>query len=108
MVTRHTIRRASVSGNSRNGKSKKTITGKRGTVEVEVRRDRRSDFEPQLVKKGQLRFDGFDDLKISMYARGMSCCQRQAHLEEIYAVEVSPDLISIVTDAVASCICSSG
>jgi putative transposase len=82
------------------GKSKKTITGKRGTVEVEVPRDRKSEFEPLIVKKGQRRFDGFDDKIISMYARGMSCRQIQAHLEEIYAVEVSPDLISTVTDGV--------
>ncbi len=88
------------SGNSRNGKSKKTITGKRGRVEIEVPRDRASEFEPQLVKKGQRRFDGFDDKIISMYARGMSCRQIQAHLQEIYAVEVSPDLISTVTDGV--------
>ncbi len=88
------------SGNSRNGKSKKTITGKRGQVEIEVPRDRNAEFSPQLVKKGQRRFDGFDDKIISMYARGMSCRQIQAHLEEIYSVEVSPDLISTVTDAV--------
>lgn len=88
------------SGNSRNGKSKKTITGKRGSVEVEVPRDRNAEFEPLLVKKGQRRFDGFDDKVISMYARGMSCRQIQAHLQEIYAVEVSPDLISTVTDGV--------
>jgi putative transposase len=88
------------SGNSRNGKSKKTITGKRGSVEIDVPRDRQAGFEPQLVRKGQRRFDGFDDKIISMYARGMSCRQIQAHLEEIYAVEVSPDLISTVTDGV--------
>ncbi len=88
------------SGNSRNGKSKKTITGKRGRVEIEVPRDRKAEFEPQLVKKGQRRFDGFDDKIISMYARGMSCRQIQAHLQEIYGVEVSPDLISTVTDSV--------
>jgi len=88
------------SGNSRNGKSKKTITGKRGQVEIEVPRDRKSEFEPQLVKKGQRRFDGFDDKIISMYARGMSCRQIQAHLQEIYGVEVSPDLISTVTAGV--------
>ncbi len=88
------------SGNSRNGKSKKTITGKRGPVEIEVPRDRKAEFEPQLVKKGQRRFDVFDDKIISMYARGMSCRQIQAHLQEIYAVEVSPDLISTVTDGV--------
>ena len=88
------------SGNSRNGRSKKTITGKRGAVEIEVPRDRQAEFEPQLVKKGQRRFDGFDDKIISMYARGMSCRQIQAHLQEIYGVEVSPDLISTVTDGV--------
>jgi putative transposase len=88
------------SGNSRNGKSKKTITGKRGSVEIDVPRDRQAEFEPLLVKKGQRRFDGFDDKIISMYARGMSCRQIQAHLQEIYAVEVSPDLISTVTDGV--------
>lgn len=88
------------SGNSRNGKSKKTITGKRGQVEIEVPRDRQAAFEPQLIRKGQRRFDGFDDKIISMYARGMSCRQIQAHLQEIYGTEVSPDLISSVTDGV--------
>jgi len=88
------------SGNSRNGKSKKTITGKRGQVEIDVPRDRQAGFEPQLVRKGQRRFDGFDDKIISMYARGMSCRQIQAHLQEIYGTEVSPDLISTVTDGV--------
>ncbi len=87
-------------GNSRNGKSKKTIKGKRGQVEIEVPRDRESSFEPQLIKKGQTRFDGFDDKIISMYARGMTCREIKAHLQEIYGVEVSPDLISTVTDAV--------
>jgi putative transposase len=87
-------------GNSRNGKSKKTIRGKRGQVEIEVPRDRNAEFEPQLIKKGQTRFDGFDDKIISMYARGMTCREIQAHLEEIYGVEVSPDLISTVTDGV--------
>jgi putative transposase len=88
------------SGNSRNGKSKKTIKGKRGQVEIDVPRDRASEFEPQLIKKGQTRFDGFDDKIISMYARGMTCREIQAHLQEIYEVEVSPDLISTVTDGV--------
>ncbi len=88
------------SGNSRNGNSKKTIKGKRGQVDIEVPRDRASEFEPQLIKKGQTRFDGFDDKIISMYARGMTCREIKAHLEEIYGVEVSPDLISTVTDSV--------
>ncbi len=87
-------------GNSRNGKSQKTIKGKRGQLQIDVPRDRASEFEPQLIKKGQTRFDGFDDKIISMYARGMTCREIKAHLEEIYGVEVSPDMISTVTDAV--------
>ena len=87
-------------GNSRNGKSSKTIKGKRGQMQIDVPRDRASEFEPQLIKKGQTRFDGFDDKIISMYARGMTCREIKAHLQEIYGVEVSPDLISTVTDAV--------
>jgi putative transposase len=88
------------SGNSRNGKSSKRIKSKRGQLEIEVPRDRNSSFEPQLIRKGQTRFDGFDNKIISMYARGMTCREIQAHLKEIYGVEVSPDLISTVTDAV--------
>jgi putative transposase len=87
-------------GNSRNGKSPKTIKGKRGQLQTDVPRDRNSEFEPQLIKKGQTRVDGFDDKIISMYARGMTCREIKAHLEEIYGVEVSPDLISTVTDSV--------
>jgi putative transposase len=88
------------SGNSRNGTSAKTIRGKRGQVRIDVPRDRTSEFEPQLVKKGQTRFDGFDEKIISLYARGMTQREIQGHLEEIYGVEVSPSLISTVTDAV--------
>ncbi len=88
------------SGNSRNGKSSKTIKGKRGQLQIDVPRDRTSSFEPQLIKRGQTRFDGFDDKIISMYARGMTCREIQAHLQEIYGVEVSPDLVSTVTDGV--------
>lgn len=87
-------------GNSRNGKSQKTIRSKRGQLQIDVPRDRNSEFEPQLIKRGQTRFDGFDDKIISMYSRGMTCREIQAHLQEIYGVEVSPDLISTVTDAV--------
>ena len=87
-------------GNSRNGKFSKTIKGKRGQVRIDVPRDRDSSFEPQLIKKGQTRFDGLDDKIISCYARGMTCREIKAHLREIYGVEVSPDLISTVTDAV--------
>jgi putative transposase len=88
------------SGNSRNGKSKKTLKGDFGELPLEVPRDRDSSFEPQIVPKGQTRFDGFDDKILSLYARGMTTREIQAHLEEIYQVEVSPALISSVTDAV--------
>lgn len=88
------------SGNSRNGKSKKNLKGDFGQIELEVPRDRGGDFEPKIVGKHQRRFDGFDDKILSMYARGMSTREIQGHLEEIYKVEISPSLISEVTDAV--------
>ncbi len=88
------------SGNSRNGTSPKTIKGSRGQLQIDVPRDRQAEFVPHLIKKGQTRFDGLDDKIISMYARGMTCREIQAHLKEIYGVEVSPDLISTVTAAV--------
>jgi putative transposase len=88
------------SGNSRNGASHKTLTGDFGEVEIEVPRDREGDFEPQIVGKHQRRFTGFDDKILSMYARGMSTREIQGHLQEIYGAEVSPTLISEVTDAV--------
>jgi putative transposase len=88
------------SGNSRNGSSSKTIRGKRGQMQIDIPRDRNSSFSPQIIKKRQTRFDGFDDKIISMYARGMTTRDIQAHLKEIYSVDVSPDLISTVTDAV--------
>ena len=91
---------ASNSGNSRNGKSKKTLKGEFGTLPIDVPRDRQASFEPKIVPKGQTRFDGFDDLILSLYARGLTTRQIQQHLEEIYQVEVSPSLISSVTDAV--------
>src|SRR6266545_2548811 len=88
------------SGNSRNGKSRKTLKGKQGEIPIEVPRDRNGEFDPQFVKKRQTRFDGFDDKIISLYARGMTTSEIQGHLEEIYGVEVSPELISTVTDGV--------
>jgi putative transposase len=88
------------SGNSRNGTSAKTIQGKRGPLQIEVPRDRNSAFEPQLIKKGQTRFDGVDEKILSLYARGMTTREIQGHLHEIYGIEVSPSLISTVTDAV--------
>jgi len=88
------------SGNSRNGSGKKTLRTEQGNVTVEVPRDRNGTFEPKLVKKHQRTFSGFDDKILSMYARGMSVRDIQAHLAEIYGTEISPDLISRVTDAV--------
>src|SRR2546422_3454056 len=88
------------SGNSRNGSSRKKLTGDFGQVDIEVPRDREGEFEPQIVGKHQRRFDGFDDKILSMYARGMSRREIQGHLKEIYGVEISPSLISEVTDAV--------
>jgi len=87
-------------GNSRNGKSRKTLKGEFGNLPLEVPRDRNSSFEPQIVPKGQTRFEGFDDKILSLYARGMTTREIQSHLEEMYQVEVSPALISSVTDAV--------
>ena len=89
-------------GNSRNGKSSKTLKTDHGDMEISVPRDRTSDFEPRIVKKGQRRFTGFDDKILSMYARGMTTRDIQGHLEEIYGVEVSPELISTVTDGIIS------
>jgi putative transposase len=87
-------------GNSRNGKSKKMVRDKDGQVEISVPRDRQGTFEPQLIKKGQTRIKGFDQKVISMYARGMTVREIQGHLKDVYAVDVSPDLISKVTSAV--------
>jgi putative transposase len=88
-------------GNARNGSSLKTIKGEFGNMPIEIPRDRDSSFEPLIIPKGQTRFPGFDDRVISLYSRGMTTREIQGHLEEIYGVEVSPALISIVTDAVA-------
>jgi len=88
------------SGNSRNGASSKRLKGDFGTIEIAVPRDRVGSFEPQLVPKGTTRFAGFDEKILSLYARGMTTREIQGHLEEMYQVEVSPTLISNVTEAV--------
>jgi putative transposase len=88
-------------GNARNGKSAKTIKGEFGKLPIEIPRDRDSSFEPVIIPKGQTRFAGFDDKIISLYARGMTTREIQGHLEDIYGIDVSPTLISTVTDAVA-------
>jgi len=92
---------ANPAGNTRNGKSRKTLKGDFGELPIEVPRDRHGSFEPQLIPKHQTRWAGFDDKIISLYARGMTVREIQAHLEEMYGTEVSPSLISSVTDAVA-------
>src|SRR6266403_6233910 len=87
-------------GNTRNGKSPKTLKGEFGELELETPRDRKATFDPKIVAKGQTHWTGFDDKIISMYARGMTTRDIQGHLEEMYHIEVSPTLISNVTDAV--------
>src|SRR4051794_9776229 len=88
------------SGNSRNGTTSKTVRGEFGEILVETPRDRNGSFEPQILGKHQTRFEGFDEKILSLYARGLSTREIQGHLKEIYGVEVSPGLISDVTDAV--------
>lgn len=88
------------SGNSRNGGTRKALKGDFGELELETPRDRKGEFEPQIVRKNQTRWTGFDDKILSMYARGMTTRDIQGHLEEMYQVEVSPSLISDVTEGV--------
>jgi len=88
------------SGNSRNGHSAKTVLGEDGEIDLAIPRDRAGSFEPRIVPKGVTRLDGFDAKVISLYARGLTVREIQGHLKEIYGTEVSPDLISRVTDAV--------
>jgi putative transposase len=86
--------------NSRNGYGRKSVITDTGKIELEVPRDRQSTFDPQLLAKYQRRFPGFDDKIVSMYARGMSSREIVGHLHDLYGIDVSPDLISAVTDAV--------
>lgn len=89
-------------GNYRNGKTSKKLITEDGDMEIAIPRDRLGDFEPKLIAKHQRRFAGFDEKIISLYARGMTVREIQAHIEEIYQTEVSPDLISTITDEVMS------
>ena len=86
--------------NGRNGYGAKTVLTGTGKLELQIPRDRLSTFDPQLIAKYQRRFPGFDDKIVSMYARGMSTREIQGHLRELYGIEVSPDLVSAITDAV--------
>jgi transposase-like protein len=87
--------------NSRNGAGTKTVLSESGPIELEVPRDRDGSFEPQLVRKRQRRLKGFDDKVIALYARGMTTREIQGHLQDLYGTEVSPALISAVTEQVS-------
>jgi putative transposase len=87
-------------GNTRNGYGRKTVVTETGKLAIDVPRDRQSSFDPQLIAKYQRRFPGFDDKIISMYARGMSTRGIVGHLHDLYGIDLSPDLISTVKDAV--------
>jgi putative transposase len=87
-------------GNARNGTSPKTLATEHGPVRIKTPRDRKGTFEPKIVRKGQRRFQGFDDKILALYSRGLSVRDIEAHLREIYGVSVGRDLISRVTDAV--------
>jgi putative transposase len=86
--------------NTRNGSTPKTLVTEHGAVRIDTPRDRDGSFEPKIVRKRQRRFEGFDEKIIALYSRGLSVRDIQAHLQEIYGVEVGRDLISRVTDAV--------
>jgi putative transposase len=87
-------------GNTRNGTTPKTVHTEHGSVRIDTPRDRQGSFEPKIVRKRQRRFEGFDEKIIALYARGMSVRDIQAHVAEIYGVQVGHDLVSRVTDAV--------
>ena len=88
------------SGNNRNGTSPKTVLTDAGAIPVSVPRDRNGEFEPQLIPKHQRRLNGFNDIIISLVARGMSTRDVQAHIADAYQVDISPELVSKITDAV--------
>src|SRR6201998_2424088 len=87
-------------GNTRNGSTPKTLVTEHGPVRIETPRERSGSFDPQIVRKRQRRFEGFDDKILALYARGMSTRDISAHLQESYGVQVGRDLIPKVTDAV--------
>jgi putative transposase len=91
---------SNLTGNTRNGKSRKTLKGDFGELPIEIPRDRHGQFEPQIIGKHPSRWTGFDDKIISLSARGLTVREIQSPLEEMYGTEVSSSLISSVTDAV--------
>jgi putative transposase len=86
--------------NRRNGTTRKTVRSKHGEISLDIPRDRAGEYEPVMIKKHQRRFDGFDDLILSLYSRGVSTRDIRSHIEELYGIEVSADLVSSVTDGV--------
>jgi len=88
------------SGNSRNGNYKKTVKTKTGEVEIKVPRDRNGEFEPKIIPKNQRRFTGFDDLVISLYGNGFTTRDIQNHIKEMYKVDISPSLVSQITEEI--------
>jgi putative transposase len=96
----HHLSGEGTAGNSRNGYGRKTVLTDSGSLELSIPRDRQSSFDPQLLAKYQRRFPGFDEKIVSMYARGMSTREIAGHVHDLYGIDVSPDLISAVTDAV--------
>jgi putative transposase len=88
------------SGNSRNGKTTKTLKDEKGEVPIDIPRDREGSFDPKLIRKYQTRWPDFDDKIISMYARGMTTREIQGHIEDLYGVAISPELVSRITDSV--------
>jgi putative transposase len=87
-------------GNSRNGKTTKTLKSERGNISIDIPRDRDGSFDPKLIRTYQTRWPDFDEKIISMYGRGMSVREIQGHIEDLYGVEVSADLVSQITDSV--------
>ena len=95
----------SSAGNRRNGSSKKTMLTGSSKLTLDIPRDRSGTFDPKLIAKYQRRFPNFDEKIISMYARGMTVREIRGHLEELYGIDISPDLISTITDAVLETVC---
>ena len=92
--------KANVTDNTRNGYTPKTVKSKFGEIDLDVPRDRKSDFEPQIVKKRQKDISGLEEKIISMYAKGMTTRDIQAHIKDLYGYEISPETVSSITDKV--------